>query len=158
MARLKVFAARMGFFETVVAAPSRKAALEAWGTKQNLFAEGMAAPVDDPDTVAAAMAHPGVVLRRSLGSKGDFEEDASARAIPSRRAGRTVRAKRPPDRSKLTAAEMAVAASQARFAKERAELQGRLDHLSAAEAQETAQLEEALRRAMAAWRLAGGKA
>ncbi|HEY5072122.1 MAG TPA: hypothetical protein VII63_08830 [Caulobacteraceae bacterium] len=42
MARLKVFTTRMGFFETVVAAPSQKAALAAWGTAQNLFADGAA--------------------------------------------------------------------------------------------------------------------
>ena len=71
--RLKVFRAAMGFFESVVAAPSQKAALDAWGTRQDLFKEGMAAVTNDPQAVEAALAHPGVVLQRPTGSKGGFE-------------------------------------------------------------------------------------
>ncbi len=50
-AQLKVFAARLGFFETLVAAPSRKAALQAWGAHQDLFKDGTAAATADPAAV-----------------------------------------------------------------------------------------------------------
>ena len=53
--RLKVFQVHLGFFETVVAAPSQAAALRAWGTHQNLFADGQARVTDDPQAVEAAL-------------------------------------------------------------------------------------------------------
>ena len=40
--KLKVFSAQMGFVRAVVAAPSRKAALEAWGVRDDLFARDAA--------------------------------------------------------------------------------------------------------------------
>ncbi len=43
-ARLKAFQAPLGFFDTVVAAPSQGAALKAWGSRQNLFRDGQAKP------------------------------------------------------------------------------------------------------------------
>ena len=51
-----------------------KAALEAWGTKTNLFHQGVAKEVDDPDVIAATMRKPGVILRRPVGSNGPFKE------------------------------------------------------------------------------------
>jgi hypothetical protein len=51
-----------------------KAALEAWGADSNLFHQGAAKESDDPDIIAAAMAKPGVVLRRPVGSDGSFGE------------------------------------------------------------------------------------
>jgi hypothetical protein len=38
--KLKVFQAPFGFFDTILAAPSQAAALRAWGTHRNLFADG----------------------------------------------------------------------------------------------------------------------
>ena len=78
MARLKVFSATIGFFDTVVATPSRRAALEAWGARQDLFGEGLAAATDDPAAKAAALAHPGTVLRRAAGSKSAFEPSSGS--------------------------------------------------------------------------------
>src|SRR4029079_17852375 len=66
--RLKVFQAHLGFFDTVVAAPSRAAALKAWGSRQDLFRDGQARPASDPGAIAAALAKPGLVLRRPVGS------------------------------------------------------------------------------------------
>ncbi len=54
-----------------------KAALEAWGSKSNLFQQGFAKQSDDPEIVAATMARPGVVLRRPVGTSGRFSEDAN---------------------------------------------------------------------------------
>ena len=44
--RLKVFRTAIGFHDAYVAAPSRKAALEAWGTDKDLFARGVARLLD----------------------------------------------------------------------------------------------------------------
>lgn len=74
--KLKTFTTSAGFFDLAVAAPSMKAALEAWGSKNNLFQHGFAKISDDPKIVAATMAHPGVVLRRPVGSNGAFSEHA----------------------------------------------------------------------------------
>jgi colicin import membrane protein len=74
--KLKTYTTSAGFFDVAVAAPSMKAALEAWGSKSNLFHHGFAKVSDDPKIVAATMAHPGVVLRRPVGSNGAFSEHA----------------------------------------------------------------------------------
>lgn len=72
--KLKTFITNIGFFELAIAAPSMKAALEAWGMGHNAFQHGFAKPTDDPKIVAATMAQPGVVLRRAVGTKGAFSE------------------------------------------------------------------------------------
>jgi colicin import membrane protein len=74
--KLKVYQTSLGFFDLAVAAPSMKAALEAWGSKTNLFHHGFAKEADDPAIVAATMAKPGVVLRRAVGSNGSLSEHA----------------------------------------------------------------------------------
>ena len=77
MARiLKTYQTSLGFFDLAIAAPSMKAALEAWGADSNLFHQGAAKESDDPDVIAAAMKKPGVVLRRPVGSNGSFGEHA----------------------------------------------------------------------------------
>src|SRR3954470_7534098 len=53
--KLKTFQTSLGFFDQAIAAPTMKAALEAWGTKTNLFHQGVAKEVDDPDVIAATM-------------------------------------------------------------------------------------------------------
>jgi hypothetical protein len=74
--KLKTYVTSIGFFELAIAAPSMKAALSAWGAGPNLFHQGFAYETDDPAVVAATMAKPGVVLKRAVGSKGAFKEDA----------------------------------------------------------------------------------
>ena len=81
-ARLKVFQAHLGFFDTVVAAPSRAAALKAWGSRQNLFRGGQARPASDSAAITAALAKPGIVLRRPIGTNGPFSENPSLRQVP----------------------------------------------------------------------------
>jgi colicin import membrane protein len=71
MPKFKTFTTEQGFFELAVAASSRTAALRAWGMKHDLFAQGLARESKDKQT-AAALAQPGAVLRRPLGSKGAF--------------------------------------------------------------------------------------
>jgi colicin import membrane protein len=72
--KLKTFQTSLGFYDLAVAAPSMKAALEAWGAGSNLFHQGVAKETDDPDVVAATMSKPGVVLKRPAGSNGRFAE------------------------------------------------------------------------------------
>jgi colicin import membrane protein len=86
--RLKVFRAHLGFYDTIVAAPSQKAALEAWGAGANEFHQGFAAETKEPALVAAALEKPGIVLKRQFGTKGAFEPDAPALAAPKAVAGR----------------------------------------------------------------------
>ena len=74
--KLKTYQTSLGFFEQAIAAPSMKAALEAWGADSNLFHQGAAKESRDPDVIAATMAKPGVVLKRPVGSDGPFGEHA----------------------------------------------------------------------------------
>jgi hypothetical protein len=74
--KLKTYQTSLGFFDLAIAAPSMKAALEAWGADSNLFHQGAAKESNDPDVIAATMAKPGVVLRRPVGSNGSFGQHA----------------------------------------------------------------------------------
>ena len=75
--KLKTYQTSLGFFEQAIAAPSMKAALQAWGADSNLFHQGAAKESTDPDVVAATMAKPGIVLKRPVGSDGPFGEHAA---------------------------------------------------------------------------------
>ena len=55
MPRLKVFCASSGFHDAVVAAPSKPAALKAWGAKTDLFSMGVAKLVTDPTIAKRAL-------------------------------------------------------------------------------------------------------
>ena len=68
--KLKTYQTSLGFFDLAMAAPSMKAALEAWGADSNLFHQGAAKESDDPNVIAATMAKPGVVLKRPVGTNG----------------------------------------------------------------------------------------
>ena len=110
--KLKVFQSQIGFYDTVVAASSRAAALRAWGVHQDLFASGAAYVATDAMTIEAAIAHPGKPLRRAVGSTEAFSlEPASLPIVPDRPKKPTPQAKpagrqKPAaDRSRLTKAE-----------------------------------------------------
>jgi hypothetical protein len=74
--KLKTYTTSVGFFDLAVAAPSMKAALDAWGMRRNAFHQGFAEETDDPKIIAAATAKPGVVLRRGVGTNAEFSEHA----------------------------------------------------------------------------------
>jgi hypothetical protein len=86
--KLNTYETSLGFFDLAIAAPSMKAALEAWGADSNLFHQGAAKKSEDPDVVAATMAKPGVVLKRPVGSNGPFKEQAE---LPTNLADATAR-------------------------------------------------------------------
>jgi colicin import membrane protein len=48
----KVYQTSQGFYDLALAAPSMKAALEAWGANMNLFRQGFARDADDSDVIA----------------------------------------------------------------------------------------------------------
>ena len=80
---LKVFQAQFGFFDTVLAVPSQAAALRVWGTHRNLFATGHAKLATDEAAIAAALEHPGTLLRRAVGSNDPFSiEPTSLPTVP----------------------------------------------------------------------------
>ncbi|HRO02414.1 MAG TPA: hypothetical protein PLS69_02265, partial [Terricaulis sp.] len=69
---LKVFVTQIGLHEVIVAAPSQRAALEAWGATRNLFATGRAYDTRDPGVCAVALAEPGRVFARPMGGDKPF--------------------------------------------------------------------------------------
>jgi colicin import membrane protein len=68
--KLNTYITNLGFFELALAAPSMKAALEAWDMGHNAFRQGFAKETHDAKIVATTMAKPGIVLRRRSGPKG----------------------------------------------------------------------------------------
>jgi hypothetical protein len=133
MARtLKTYQTSLGFFDLAVAAPSMKAALEAWGADSNLFHQGAAKQSEDPGVIAATMAAPGVVLKRPVGSSGPFKENAelptnlASDNISNKPGSRSVRPKpqkhpkRPTDQPANQEAALAFEQEQKRRERERA--------------------------------------
>jgi hypothetical protein len=99
--KLKTYQTSLGFFDQAIAAPSMKAALEAWGADSNLFHQGAAKESDDPVVIAATMKKPGVVLKRPVGSNGPFGEHAELPTglgegdVKSTKAGRKPQSQKP---------------------------------------------------------------
>ena len=161
--RLKVYGATMGFFDTVVAAPSQAEALKAWGVRQNLFAEGAAHTVVDTAAAEAALAHPGEPLRRPVGSDTPFGRDTDAPAPPDAPKGK--RPRRPaPDRSTLDAAEKALdrierdrEAEEAEFAESKRALDQRMAEARRTYVERRKEAKADLADARAAFRRAGGR-
>ncbi|WP_395623971.1 hypothetical protein [Sphingomonas daechungensis] len=85
--KLKVFRTPIGFHDAYVAAPSRKAALEAWGADSNIFAQGIAEQVTEPALMEEPLANPGKVIKRVRGST-DEHFAALERAAPTAKAKR----------------------------------------------------------------------
>lgn len=83
---LKVFRTAAGFQDAYVAATSQKAALEAWGSKTNLFAGGLAELVTDPKLTKAALAQPGVVIRVARGTAAQHLAAAGKQKAPAGKA------------------------------------------------------------------------
>jgi hypothetical protein len=128
--KLKVFRTPIGFHDAYVAAPSMKAALEAWGSSTNLFTQGAAELVTDPKLTKAPLARPGEVVRVPRGSEGEHfkalgrEEKKQASGRPSSRpspasgrGGRKKRGRRPSSAA-VERAEKALASAEAKHRSE----------------------------------------
>lgn len=173
--QLKVFRTSTGFHDAYVAAPSRKAALAAWGAEADLFARGVAEQVTDPTLMAAPLKKPGEVIRRS---RGDLAEQLKAlgprkqktRAKPEQpaqaaRPRKPARPRPPPKRDRVDAAEAAIKAARERHSAdadkleaERDAIDRKLEALKASQDKEIARLErkrdetrEAYREALERW-------
>ena len=172
--RLKVYRTQMGFAEAIVAAPNQKAALDAWGARQNLFAEGLADVATEAGTVEAAIAKPGVVLQRAVGSTAAFQEQLGkgpavpeakpkSRAKPKSASYRS-KIKPPPDRTAVSAAEKRLLDIDSREQAALGELSTRRDELDGQEAEigkvaakDRQAAQKALVGARAAYKAAGGR-
>ena len=80
--KLKTYQTSVGVFDLAIAAPSMKAAAEAWGSQIEVFRRGFANETQDPAIVAATMARPGVVLKRPVGSNRSSANTPSCRGCP----------------------------------------------------------------------------
>jgi hypothetical protein len=123
--KLKVYRTAIGFHDAYVAAPSQKAALEAWGSEHNLFARGVAELVTDPALTKVPLARPGEVVKRLRGSAAEQIAALPADALSQKhrreakteeraRASRAKKVAPRPDRSDLDRAEKALADAEAR--------------------------------------------
>ena len=173
--KLKVFRTPIGFHDAYVAAPTKKAALEAWGAGANLFARGTAEEVTDPKLTAAPLERPGEVIRvsrgdlsaqlKALGPRKKPAAKGKAKAKPEPEPKRSARRKPPPRRDKVDAADAALKTTRQRHAREEKKLvdqrdaiERKLEALRARQAKETARLErkrdaarEAYREALERW-------
>lgn len=101
-----------GLNQWIVAAPNQKAALEAFGVHQNLFAQGLADLTRDEELISAANAQPGTPLKRpkkggrfTAAGGSDWSEALKATA-------KTPKARKPPSRARLDRARAALAAAR----------------------------------------------
>ncbi|MDB5697670.1 MAG: hypothetical protein JWN69_474, partial [Alphaproteobacteria bacterium] len=69
--KLKVFRVPIGFHDAYVAAPSQKAAIQAWGSDRDVFSRGEAEVVTDPKLTAEPLAKPGAVVKRLRGTAAE---------------------------------------------------------------------------------------
>jgi hypothetical protein len=169
--KLKVFRTPTGFHDAYVAAPSRKAALEAWGSAADLFARGAAEEVTDPRLTAEPLKHPGEVIRvsrgdlkaqlKALGPRKTAKRSAGASAQAEPAPTRKVARSKPPKRDKVDRAEAALAEARAGQAKElgalerqREAIERKLDALKAKQAKAISRLEDRLAKAQADYRAA----
>lgn len=128
--KLKVFRTAAGFHDAYVAAPSRKAALAAWGADVDLFARGVAEEVTDAALMEAPLAAPGEVVKRSRGT-AEEQLAAAPSPMPRRTTKKKAAAKRAapvprPSRAELDAAEAALETAQHAVEAERRDLAERM--------------------------------
>ncbi|MGX7952321.1 hypothetical protein ACWPM1_07105 [Tsuneonella sp. HG249] len=167
---LKVFRTAAGFHDAYVAAPSRKAALEAWGADVDLFARGIAEQVTDPKLTAAPLKAPGEVIMLSRGGLADQlkalgPKTKKKRAAEEKPEKSAPKQSKPPSRAQLDKAEVALESAERRHAAElkkleaqQAKLQAKIDELVSEHRTETVALkrrrrdaEDAYRDALDAW-------
>lgn len=134
---LKVYSTPIGFHDAFVAAPSQKAALEAWGASTNLFSQGSAHVVTDPKLAKVPLQHPGQVIKVSRGSHVEQLAALARPQRPKRKADPEVeivpkKAKKrapKPNRSALTKAEDALDTLRKKQDAELAKLEKQIDAL-----------------------------
>lgn len=160
MARaLKIYRTAIGFHDAYVAAPTKKAALEAWGSEKDLFARGAAEAVAETPFADELIAQPGVVVKKLRGTAE--EQLAALPPTPAKQPRKTGPAAKPPrkpapppkprpSRAKLDAAERAIEVAEERheaalrdLAEREAALARERRELTKAQREENAALERA---------------
>ena len=112
--KLKVFVTPVGFHDAYVAAPSRKAALRAWGSTHDLFARGSAHEVEDAALAAAPLARPGEVVKVLRGTREEQLAALPDDRPPTAESGRSSPPRPvPPSRAALDAARADLAEARA---------------------------------------------
>lgn len=164
--KLKVFRMTVGFHDAFVAAPTKKAAAEAWGTDMRVFAHKEAELVTDPILTRAPLANPGKVIKRLRGTASEqlAALDVETRSERPAKPDKPQRPKSRPSGAALAKAEAALAEAEARQRAERDQIGAResalrrerqamaakhareLDRLAARKEKARESYEEALRR------------
>ena len=152
-ANLKVYRTPIGFHDAYVAAPSQKAAMEAWGSDKGLFTRGEAELVTDPALTEEPLASPGKVIKRLRGTAAEHiaalpHEKPGARSKKAKPETRGEPARGPrPSRDEMEAAEARLTAAERRhsdelkaLAEREAELERERRALARAHSDETARL------------------
>lgn len=162
--RLKTYTAELdGLNDWIVAAPNQKAALEAFGVHQDLFAQGQAGVTTDSAMVDAATDSPGQPLKRPKGGKGRFKAGPadSDWSGALKAAGKGAKPPKKVSRAKLDKAEAALKAAErageAELARLEAEVAAARERLAAARDRHDAEVDKA-RAAVEAERAAYRKA
>jgi hypothetical protein len=167
-AKLKVFCTSNGLTQSAVAVSSKAKALEAWGTRQDLFKEGLASETQDPDLTEAALANPGQVVTRSALADAEL---AALNAAPRPKKPAAVKVVKPEPKKgpppallervrrleqRLAELEERRQAEKAEFARRRAETEQQEADAKAAFKRGRRDLEAELATARAAVRAEGG--
>ncbi len=160
--QLKVFRMPIGFHDAYVAAPSQKAAAEAWGTDTSVFARKEAELVTEPELTKEPLSRPGEVIKRLRGTEAEQIAALGSSEGPS--SGKRAKPAKPPkpkprpSRAALDEAERALAEAEALHQERLAEIAKREAALArertAAEArqrQERARLDARREKAEAAY-------
>lgn len=130
--KLKVYRTPIGFHDAYVATPTKKAAMEAWGSKPDLFQRGEAEEVTDARLTAEPLASPGKVIKRLRGSEAEqiaalpSEPRTKAKASPKK----ATEPKPRPSRDALAETEAALAEAEERHADQLRDLKSREEALA----------------------------
>lgn len=127
MPKLKVFRTAIGFHDAYVAAPTKKAALVAWGASKNLFQRGDAEEVTDPTLTKAPLALPGEVIKVVRGTEAEhlaaLPKDApKPKKATAEKPAKPKRGKPRPSRAALDKAEDALDAARTDYEQRLADL------------------------------------
>lgn len=138
-AKLKVFTWSDGFHAFTVATTSRPKALEAWGSRQDLFASGLASPLSEGPDYDAALTSPGQVIERGL--TVDIGKVSKAKRAPKPVGGAQKAKARAKARARLEVLEAKLAALDTTHADTVAGLEAALGKIEADRAEAEASYE-----------------
>lgn len=115
--KLKVYRTPIGFHDVYVAAPSQKAALQAWASDSDLFAHRIAEQVTDPELIKEPLTRPGEIIRKLRGT-ADEQVEALEKGAAKKAAALPAKPEPKPSRAALARAEGDVRDLQQRQANE----------------------------------------